>query len=108
MPRSDTKHLDFYPDGWTEEIHGETYVEWVYDDPDVFVWPDGTDGEGQYVVTLVTGVNERGEEFVTRPIDRLSEEAVFEIAGTLVYILNGMAGRLNEVAEFIGGGQTGD
>lgn len=69
MPESATDYVDYYPSGWTETIHEAVYVEWIYDDPEVFVRLDGTGPTEGYVVTPVTGVNDRGEEFVTRPID---------------------------------------
>lgn len=31
MPESETDELDYYPSGWTEHIHDEYYIEWVYD-----------------------------------------------------------------------------
>jgi hypothetical protein len=103
MPESKTEHIDYYPSGWTEEIHDEYYIEWVYDeDPTTFVRLDGTMGDGDYSVTPITGVNEDGEEFVTRPIDRLSREQAFEVAATLIYAINGTAGRLNGEEEFTG------
>lgn len=103
MPASETEHLDYYPSGWTEEIHDEYYVEWVYEeDPTIFVRLDGTMGDGDYTVTPITGVNADGEEFVTKPISRLSREDAFEVASTLIYAINGTAGRLNGEDEFTG------
>lgn len=103
MPESETEHLDYYPSGWTEEIHDEYYIEWVYEaDPTIFVRLDGTMGDDEYSVIPITGVNADGEEFVTRPIDRLSREEAFEVAATLIYAINGTAGRLNGEAEFTG------
>ena len=103
MPESETDHLDYYPSGWTEEIHDEYYVEWVYDeDPTILVRLDGTMGDGEYTVTPITGVNADGEEFVTRPISQLSREDAFEVASILIYAINGTAGRLNDEEEFTG------
>lgn len=103
MPESETEYLDYYPSGWTEQIHDEYYIEWVYDDDQtIFVRLDGTMGDDDYSVIPITGVNTDGEEFVTKPISRLSREEAFEVAGTLIYAMNGTAGRLNGEAEFTG------
>jgi hypothetical protein len=102
MPESETDELDYYPSGWTEHIHDEYYIEWVYDDDEtVFVRLDGTMGD-EYSVIPITGVNADGEEFVTKPIDRLSREEAFEVAATLIYAMNGTAGRLKGEGEFTG------
>jgi hypothetical protein len=102
MPKSETEFIEYYPSGWTEEKHDDSYVEWVYDDDQsVCVRLDGTLGEG-YSVTPVTGVNSDGEEFVTRPMSGLSEEQAFEVAQTLVYAINGAIGRVTGEAEFNG------
>lgn len=103
MPESDTEHIDYYPPGWTEEIHDDYYIEWIYDeDPTIFVRLDGTMGDDDYSVTPITGVNTDGEEFVTKPISRLSREEAFEVAITLIYAMNGTAGRLKDEAQFTG------
>jgi len=103
MPESKTDELDYYPPGWTEHIHDEYYIEWVYDDDEtIFVQLDGTMGDGDHSVIPITGVNADGEEFVTRPIDRLSREEAFEVAATLIYAMNGTAGRLKGEDQFIG------
>lgn len=107
MPESETEHIDYFPSGWTEQFHDSLYVEWVYDDDDSsFVRIDGTEGEGMWRVTPVTGINQDGEEFVTRPISRLSEEAAFDVAQTLIYALNGAIGRTQGEPEFTGGNHT--
>lgn len=103
MPESETEHLDYYPSGWSEEIHDEYYIEWTSgDDPTILVRLDGTMGDGDYSVTPITGVNADGEEFVTRPISRLSRTEAFEVAATLIYAMNGVTGRLNDEDEFTG------
>lgn len=103
MPESDTEHIDYYPSGWVEEIHDDYYIEWVYEeDPTIFVRLDGTMGDGDYSVIPVTGVNTDGEEFVTKPISRLSRKEAFEVAITLIYAMNGTAGRLKGESEFTG------
>jgi hypothetical protein len=103
MPESETEHIDYYPAGWTEQIHDEYYIEWVYDDdPTIFVRLDGTMGDGDYTVTPITGVNTDGEEFVTRPISQISRKMAFEVAQTLIYAINGTVGRLTEKPEFTG------
>jgi len=52
MPESETEHLDYYPAGWSEEIHDEYYVEWICDDDQtILVRLDGTMGDGDYTVT---------------------------------------------------------
>jgi len=56
MPESETEDLDYYPSGWSEEIHDEYYIEWVLDDDQtIFVRLDGTMGDGQYSVTQSPG-----------------------------------------------------
>lgn len=103
MPESETEYIDYYPPGWTEQIHDEYYIEWVYDeDPTIFVRLDGTMGDDDYSVIPITGVNTDGEEFVTKPISQLSREEAFEVASTLIYAMNGTAGRLNGEPEFTG------
>jgi hypothetical protein len=103
MPESDTEFIDYYPSGWTEEIHDDYYIEWIYEeDPTIFVRLDGTMGNDDYSVIPITGVNDDGEEFVTKPISRLSREEAFEVASTLIYAMNGTAGRLNGESEFTG------
>ena len=78
-------------------------IEWIYEeDPTIFVRLDGTMGDDDYSVIPITGVNDDGEEFVTKPISRLSREEAFEVASTLIYAMNGTAGRLNGKSEFIG------
>lgn len=102
MPESDTEHIDYYPAGWTEEIHDDYYIEWIYDqDPTIVVRLDGTMGE-DYIVTPITGVNTDGEEFVTKPLSQLSRDEAFDVAITLIYAMNGVAGRLNGESEFTG------
>jgi len=102
MPESDTEHIDYYPGGWSEEIHDDYYIEWIYeDDPTIVVRLDGTMGE-EYTVTPITGVNADGEEFVTKPLSRLSREEAFDVAITLVYAMNGVAGRISGETEFTG------
>lgn len=59
-------------------------------------------GDGDYSVIPVTGVNTDGEEFVTKPISRLSRKEAFEVAITLIYEINGTVGRLNGESEFTG------
>ncbi|MFC7095684.1 hypothetical protein [Halobaculum marinum] len=73
MPASKTDLIDYYPSGWPEEIHERVYVEWYYEDnPSIIVRLDGTMGDTQYTVTPITGINNSGEEFVTRPISNLT------------------------------------
>jgi len=56
MPESETEHLDYYPAGWSEEIHDEYYVEWICDDDQtILVRLDGTMGDGDYTVTRSLG-----------------------------------------------------
>ena len=103
MPESETKHIDYFPSGWNEEIHDEYYIEWRYeDDPTILVRLDGTMGDNDYTVSPITGVNTDGEEFVTKPISGISREEAFEIAATLIYAVNGTIGRVKEEAEFTG------
>ena len=55
MPESDTEYIDYYPSGWTEEIHDDYYIEWIYDeDPTIFVRLDGTMGDDDYSVIPIT------------------------------------------------------
>jgi len=103
MPESETDFLDYYPSGWSEEIHDEYYIEWISnDDESILVRLDGTMGDGDYSVIPITGVNTDGEEFVTRPISQLSRSEAFEVAATLIYAMNGVAGRLNGEDQFTG------
>lgn len=103
MPESETDLLDYYPSGWTEEIHDEYYVEWSYnDDETILVRLDGTMGDHDYSVTPITGVNTDGEEFVTSEASQLTREEAFDVAKTLIYAMNGTAGRLNGEDEFSG------
>ena len=103
MPASETELLDYYPSGWNEVVHDEYYIEWVSDnDPTILIRLDGTMGDNDYSVTPITGVNMDGEEFVTRPISRLSRTEAFEVAATLIYAMNGVVGRLNGEDEFTG------
>jgi hypothetical protein len=102
MPESKTAHIDYFPQGWSEEVHDDYYIEWVYsEDPTILVRLDGTTGE-EYTVTPITGVNASGEEFVTKPLSDLSREEAFEVAITLVYAINGTVGRLERQSEFTG------
>ena len=103
MPESETEALDYYPSGWSEEIHDEYYIEWISnDDESILVRLDGTMGDGDYSVIPITGVNTDGEEFVTRTISQLSRSEAFEVAATLIYAMNGVAGRLNGEDQFTG------
>ena len=103
MPESETEFLDYYPLGWTEEIHDEYYIEWISnDDESILARLDGTMGDGDYSVIPITGVNTDGEEFVTRPISQLSRSEAFEVAATLIYAMNGVTGRLNGEDQFTG------
>jgi hypothetical protein len=102
MPESNTDHIDYYPSGWSEEIHEDCYVEWIYDaDPTIFVRLDGTMGEN-YTVTPITGVNVQGEEFVTKPLSNLDEETAFAAAASMIYGINGAIGRITGQEEFCG------
>lgn len=103
MPESETDELDYYPEGWTERIHGESYIEWAYEDDETLVVRlDGTMGDGDYAVVPITGVNAAGEEFVTKPLTQLSRDEAFAAAASLVYAMNGTAGRLEGRDEFSG------
>lgn len=103
MPESETDYIDYYPSGWTEVIHEENYIEWVCEEDDtILVRLDGTMGDADYSVTPITGINPRGEEFVTNPISGLSEEEAFEVAATLIYAMNGAIGRIKGESEFSG------
>ncbi|MWG36104.1 hypothetical protein [Halomarina oriensis] len=105
MPESETDLIDYYPPGWTEQIHDDYLVEWVYDsDSSIFIRLDGTMGDADYTVMAITGVNSDGEEFVTRPVSGLTREPAFEFAEALVYSLNGAIGRISGEPEFNGGG----
>jgi hypothetical protein len=69
------------------------------DDPTIVVRVDGTRADG-YTVTPITGINDAGEEFVTRPVSGLSEAAAFDVAASLLYAMNGAIGRLRGAPEF--------
>ncbi|QCC49924.1 hypothetical protein [Halapricum salinum] len=103
MPESETEHIDYYPSGWTEHIHDDYYIEWVYDEDDtILVRLDGTMGDDDYSVIPITGINTDGEEFVTRPISKLQRREAFDVAATLIYGLNGAIGRVKNEAQFTG------
>lgn len=103
MPVSETDGLDYYPSGWTEQIHDEYYIEWVYDDDEtILVRLDGTMGDDNYSVIPITGINTDDEEFVTKPIDMLSRDQAFDFAATLIYAINGAVGRTRGESEFTG------
>lgn len=99
MPKSDTLHLDYYPPGWSEYANDPQYVEWTYDnDPSIVVRVDGTMGKEQYSVTPVTSITEHGEEFVTRPISGLTAEVAFDVAATVLYAMNGILERIENIS----------
>lgn len=103
MAESETEFLDYFPDGWDEDIHDPEYVEWrLSDDPTILVRLDGSMGPNDYSVTPVTGINASGEEFVTRPLYQLSKEEAGDIASAMIYALNGAIGRVRGEAEFTG------
>lgn len=103
MPDSETDELDYYPSGWTEVVHDETYIEWMYDDDEsILVRLDGTRGDSNYTVSPITGVNTDDEEFVTRPVSSLTRQEAFDVAATLIYAINGTVGRINGENEFNG------
>ena len=89
--------------GGARRFNDKYYIEWILkDDQTIFVRLDGTMGDGQYSVTPITGVNADGEEFVTKPMSGLSRTDAFDVAATLIYAMNGVAGRLNGEDEFTG------
>lgn len=103
MPESDTEYLDYYPPGWTEHIIDDVLVEWALDeDEEIFVRLDGSMEEDQYSVSSITGVNDRGEEFVTSSLDGLTEETAFDAAQTLIYAMNGTLGRMRGEDQYTG------
>jgi hypothetical protein len=103
MAESETAEIDFFPSVWREEIHDDSYIEWIYEqDETILVRLDGTGGKGNYTVYPITGVNSDGEEFITRPISRLSREQAFEVTVTLLYAMNGVIGRVNDNNQFCG------
>ncbi|KTG11446.1 hypothetical protein AUR64_04110 [Haloprofundus marisrubri] len=103
MPESDAPHVDYYPSSWTEYADDEYLVEWVYnDDETIIVRVDGTMSAEYYSVAAITGVNDRGEEFLANQMNQLDEQSAFETAGLLLYAMNGTAGRIAGKDEFCG------
>lgn len=100
MPESQTKQLDYYPKGWTEEIHDESYIEWVYNEDDtIFVRLE--EGEpGLFYVSGITGVNQQGEEYQAASQMIQSREVAFDVVKSLIYAMNGTAGRIQGDPEF--------
>ncbi|OTF01895.1 hypothetical protein [Halorubrum sp. SD683] len=101
MTESESALLDYYSAGWTEEIYGENYVEWVYhDDLRFSCVSTGRRAKGHGHPGY--GRDPTGEEFVTRPLSGLSRDDAFDVAATLVYAVNGAAGYVHGDAEFSG------
>lgn len=103
MPQSSLNSVDFFPQGWTEEVVEDNYIEWRYDEDEaVLVRVDGTMPEEGYSVIPIAGINDRGEEFVTRPLSGLSKTEAVDAAMSLVYAINGAIGRVTGEPEFNG------
>ncbi|MDZ7731178.1 MAG: hypothetical protein U5K37_10000 [Natrialbaceae archaeon] len=103
MPDSSLETVEYYPPGWTEHCHDETLIEWVYDDdPTITVRVDGTHEDG-YAVEPIAGVNEHGEEVLTKPLrDPVERGLALDVGITLVYAMNGVIGRLEGDPAFTG------
>lgn len=103
MPESKVDSIDYFPQGWTEEVIDENLIEWRYEeDESILVRVDGTIGEEGYSVTPITGINNRGEEYVTKPVSELSRKEALETAVSFVYAINGAIGRVSGASEFNG------
>jgi hypothetical protein len=102
MPESETRWIDYYPSGWREEFHASSFVEWIYEaDNEITVRLEEGD-PGLFYITPITGVNETGEEYHTKVYQTTDEESAYEIAATLIYAMNGTAGRVSGKPEFNG------
>jgi hypothetical protein len=100
MPESQTKELDYYPKGWTEEVHDDSYIEWVYDEDNaIFVRLEESE-PGLFYVSAITGINQRGEEYQATSQMLQSREEAFNVAKSLIYAMNGTVGRIQGDAEF--------
>jgi hypothetical protein len=103
MPESDTPLVDYYPSGWHEEVHSPEYVEWIYSgDETIKVRLKVDETPPNYYVSAITGINDRGEEYVANEISDLGVRQAFDVAKGLVYAMNGAIGRSDGVAEFCG------
>lgn len=103
MPESKTDFIDYYPDGWREEIVDPEHVEWRYeDDETIAVRLDVDESPPQYYVSAITGVAESGEEFVAATVTDLSAPQAFDVAKGLVYAMNGSIGRIQGNEEYCG------
>jgi len=89
MPESNTEEIDYYPPGWTEEMHSDDHVEWLLNTDEliqVVVQPDDVG----YSVIPRTGVKENGEQFETGRVSQIPRETAFEVAIKMVYAMNGV------------------
>ncbi len=103
MPESDTQLIDYYPSGWREEIYSPEHVEWIYsEDETIMVRLEVDEQPPNYHVSAITGVNDKGEEYVANVVSDLSVRQAFDVAQGFIYAVNGAIGRSEDVDEFCG------
>ena len=91
MPESETTSLDYYPDGWTEVIHGPSYVEWWYNKNNpILVRVEVDDTPPDYYVTAIAGTNSKGEENHVAIMNDLAKSSAYKVAQNLMYAMNGI------------------
>lgn len=105
MPESNTDLIDYFPNGWTEDIHDDTHIEWRHEDDESILIRLEAELENEntstiYYVSAITGHQDNGEEFVTSTINHTDEALAFETVKTLIYAMNGTLGRANGDSEF--------
>lgn len=67
MPESNTKHLDYYPPGWTEDIFSDTahqeesIIKWRYDDDGTIAVKLQPEDGDRYRITTTSGINHNEE-----------------------------------------------
>ncbi|MFB6178605.1 MAG: hypothetical protein ABEI77_02640 [Halorientalis sp.] len=106
MLESNTEFVDYYPEGWTEEIVDPERVEWHYEaDETIAVRVAVEDSPPQYYVSAMTGVTDADEAFVAATATDLSATQAFDVAKALIYAMNGAIGRIQGEEEF-GGSQS--
>jgi len=101
MPESKTNHIDYYPEEWVEEIVDDHHMEWRYQsDESIVIRLIVEDTPALYYVSVITGYNDNGEEYVTSSFDSSDEETAFDVIKTLLYAVNSGIRRINGDPEF--------
>jgi hypothetical protein len=108
MPKSETQHIDYYPPGWSEEIHAgeenqqQSIIEWTYDaDPTISITLEPT-SKNEYRISTTSGVTSQEE---TKPLSANvfeSYQKTLKVVKLLVYSMNGAAKRQEGHPEFHG------